>query len=101
MNPQKSYAQAKYNQATIYANVAVKYYGRQTGWDGLGIDNGGDYLSAASAKQLYAQMSKYGDKVIGSLGADIIYANSGDDHIYGSQFINPKTDNRSTDEKNK
>ncbi|MBR6026365.1 MAG: hypothetical protein IK065_02050, partial [Neisseriaceae bacterium] len=60
IEPTEIYAQAKYNQATIYANVAVKYYGRQTGWDGLGIDNGGDYLSAASAKQLYAQMSKYG-----------------------------------------
>ncbi|MBR6026749.1 MAG: hypothetical protein IK065_04035, partial [Neisseriaceae bacterium] len=65
IEPTEIYAQAKYNQATIYANVAVKYYGRQTGWDGLGIDNGGDYLSAASAKQLYAQMSKYGDKVTG------------------------------------
>ncbi|MBP5788807.1 MAG: hypothetical protein J6W29_01050, partial [Neisseriaceae bacterium] len=94
------YGEGKYNQITIYDNTAkVKYYGRQVEWTGGGLDYGGDALTASSANQLYAQMSKYSDKVWGSRNADTIYGNDGDDHLYGSSYFDPKKDTRTQEEK--
>ncbi|MBO7081353.1 MAG: hypothetical protein J6V99_04875, partial [Neisseriaceae bacterium] len=93
-------AEGKYNQINIYNNkVSVQYYGRQTEWDGIGIDLGGDVLMGTGAKQVYAQMSKYDDKVFGSLNADVVYGNDGNDHIYGSQYLSPEKDTRTQEQK--
>ena len=90
----------KYNQINVYNNkISIQYYGRQTEWDGIGIDLGGDVLMGTGAKQVYAQMSKYDDKVFGSLNADVIYGNDGNDHIYGSQYLSPEKDTRTQEQK--
>ncbi|MBQ9620135.1 MAG: hypothetical protein IJR44_06550, partial [Neisseriaceae bacterium] len=98
--PVEIYGVGKYNQINVYNNkISIQYYSRQTEWDGIGIDLGGDVLMGTGAKQVYAQMSKYDDKVFGSLNADVIYGNDGNDHIYGSQYLSPEKDTRTQEQK--
>ena len=94
------YSSGKYNQINIYdSDVKIEYYGRQTEWDGLGLDYGGDVLMGSGANQIYAQMSKYGDKVFGSKNADVIYGNDGDDYLMGSNYIKRENDTRTQEQK--